>query len=115
MVSVGGIAGVNDLGSIENASNYGSVNGKCVSMDTVWSKVAVGGITGGLNSATLKNVENHGTLNVHGADSAKVAQSWPRMGGIVGAITSAIKESSITKCANTGDMTGLVFHSAMQK
>ena len=107
-ISVGGIAGVNDLGSIENASNYGSVNGKCVSMDTVWSKVAVGGITGGLNSATLKNVENHGTLNVHGADSAKVAQSWPRMGGIVGAITSAIKESSITKCANTGDMTGLV-------
>ena len=107
-ISVGGIAGVNDLGSIENASNYGSVNGKCVSMDTVWSKVAVGGITGGLNSATLKNVQNYGTLSVHGADSAKAAQSWPRMGGIVGAVTSTKGESFIGNCLNTGSMTGLV-------
>lgn len=107
-ISVGGIVGVDDYGSIENAFNYGNVNGKCVSMDTVWSKVAVGGIAGGLNSATMKSVENHGTLSVSGSDSSKVAQSWPRMGGIVGAITSTKKESSITKCLNTGNMTGTV-------
>ena len=107
-INVGGIVGVDDYGSIENAFNYGNVNGKCVSMDTVWSKVAVGGIAGGLNSATMKSVENHGTLSVSGSDSSKVAQSWPRMGGIVGAITSTKKESSITKCLNTGNMTGAV-------
>ncbi len=108
-ISVGGITGIMYLAAGEDLSNYGSVDGKCVSMDSVWSKVAVGGITAGLYSSSLTNVQNQGSLSVHGADSAKLAPSWPRLGGIAGAITTPGGiNSTISKCSNTGNMTGMM-------
>ena len=108
-INVGGITGIMHLAAGEDLSNYGSVDGKCVSMDSVWSKVAVGGITAGLYSSSLTNVQNQGNLSVHGADSAKLAPSWPRLGGIAGAITTSNgNNSTISRCANTGNMTGMM-------
>lgn len=107
-LSVGGIVGKASFVTIDSAINYGFVDGRSTSMDTVWSKVAVGGVVGNVNSAIIRDSRNEGSLYVKGTDSSKVAPSWPRAGGVAGAAVSTNSKTIILRCENRGALTGYV-------
>ena len=79
-ISVGGVCGSNESGTIENCTNRGTVSGFGT----------VGGVCG-LNGGTLTGCTNSG----------KVTGSGENVGGVCG-----INQSTLTGCTNSGEVTG---------
>ena len=79
-ISVGGVCGSNESGTIENCTNRGTVSGFGT----------VGGVCG-LNGGTLTGCTNSG----------KVTGNGNNVGGVCG-----INQSTITGCTNSGEVTG---------
>ncbi|MBR0112775.1 MAG: hypothetical protein IJM02_03420 [Clostridia bacterium] len=79
---VGGIAGINNYGTVENCYNTGEVSGDNY----------IGGVTGYNYGGTVRNCFNTG----------KISGNW-YIGGVVG---GNVNTSIITNCYNTGDVSG---------
>ena len=80
---VGGVAGYNDGGTLENCCNTGDVSGD----------YAVGGVAGCNDGGTLENCYNTGTVS-----------GYSNVGGVAGD-----KKGTVTKCYNTGAVSGNKF------
>ena len=90
-VSVGGVCGLNDYGTIENCYNTGEVSGTGTSS---YGYVSVGGVCG-WNTGTIENCYNTGDV------SGTSEYGFAYAGGVCG-----FNGGTIENCYNTGDVSG---------
>ena len=92
-VSVGGVCGWNDYGTIENCYNTGDVSGTGTSS---YGYVYAGGVCG-WNTGTIENCYNTG--DVSGTGTSSYGSGYA--GGVCG-----FNDGTIENCYNTGDVSG---------
>ena len=104
-VITGGVVGKDLRGVLDDLKNTGSVTGQSVSNSSVVGKALTGGVVGYAAHSKITHAVNEGRVYSRANDSGTKAQSWVRIGGILGADSIS---STVKWCVNKGDVDSFV-------